>query len=494
MHLHLDCQFGMAGDMLLAALIDAGADLEAIRDLLREAIPDDFELSCRRVARKGVAAMMADVTWHNDAPDRDGRGDGPSDSHSHDAGHARDHDRGHSHDHGREHHDHHNHHDRGDGRGRDREGGGRQSEKALGGPHRHLRDLLALLKEEGIPERARRRAERIFRLMAEAEAAVHGQTAEEVHFHEISGIDTAVDVIGSCLALELLEVDSVSASPLSVGSGMVMCEHGIFPVPAPATLEMLRRHNIPWRPGGDGERATPTGAALLAGLADSFGGPPGLTVVRIGYGAGHRDFPDVPNLLRAIIGAAGENREEESERPAAEERRSHTIIAEAVPEPSGENPLLPGERRPDGDRVVEFRFAVDDMTPEALAHLFEKCLAAGALDIYSVPAMMKKGRPGHEVTALAASGRAGAVADILWRQSTTFGMRVGERSRLTLARDFRRVELPGGSVRIKLGWLGGELIRRQPEYEDCRALAQATGEPLARIFALAVQAAEGLEG
>lgn len=352
--------------------------------------------------------------------------------------------------------------------------------------------MLALLNSEALPARVKTRAERIFRILAEAEATVHGQPLEKVHFHEISGIDTAVDVIGSCLALEMLDVDSISAAPPSVGSGMLVCEHGIFPIPAPATLEILKSHNIPWRAGGEGERATPTGIAVLAGLAESFGSSPEITVVRIGYGAGHREYPDVPNLLRAIIGKPGGA---EAVRPG-----SKTIIAPVECEPGGElvrvpadsallpaaiAAQLPGDKASDADRVVEFRFAVDDMTAEAIAFLCENCLAAGALDAYALPATMKKSRPGHEVTVLAKPDLAQLVADVIWRDSTTFGMRVGERSRLVLARESRTVTVLGHQVRVKLGWKDGVTIRRQPEYEDCRAAARATGQPLMEIYRLA---------
>ncbi len=491
MHLHLDCQFGIAGDMLLASLIDAGADREAILGVL-SAIPlKDFELSCRRTTRGGVAAMLADVK------DLSGAGRGKkarahkhAHGHSHDHGHPRDHDdqhhHGHDHDPGHDHghgHDDHSHdHDR--------------AHAPEGGPHRHLADLLGLLDAGAITPRVKERAARVFRIVAEAEAAVHGVPVDQVHFHEISGIDTAVDVIGSCVALDLLGVDSVSASPPAVGSGMIVCEHGIFPVPAPATLEILKSRNVPWRPGGEGERATPTGVALLAGLADSFGAAPEMTVARIGYGAGHREYADAPNLLRAIVGKPS--------LPGATGSQTRTIIAPAEREPTGElarlpedSPLLPagvarllpGQTAPEGDRVVEFRFSVDDMTPEAVGYLCERCLASGAVEAYAVPAVMKKGRPGHEMTVLARPDQAALVADAIWRDSTTFGMRVGERSRLTLARDFRTVQVLGQKVRVKLGWRGGELIRRQPEYEDCRAAALATGEPLEKIFALAVRMA-----
>ncbi|MCC8190532.1 MAG: LarC family nickel insertion protein, partial [Planctomycetes bacterium] len=250
----------------------------------------------------------------------------------------------------------------------------------------------------------------------------------------------------------------------------------------------------------EGERATPTGIALLAGLAETFGPSPEITVTRIGYGAGHRDFPDVPNLVRAIIGkpaSAGAGR------PSG-----GTVIAETRREPSGElvrvrdeasllpaaiEARLPGEKAAEGDRVAEFRFVLDDMTPEAVAYLCEKCLAGGACEAYALPAVMKKGRAGHEVTVLAAPDLAAAVADIIWRESTTFGMRVGERSRLTLPRETRTVTVLGHTVRIKLGWRGGILIRRQPEFEDCRAAALATGKPLTEMYALAAEAARSLE-
>ncbi len=496
MHLHIDCQFGLAGDMLLAALIDAGANQDVIADTLKSIPLRDFRLSGKRTSRNGVAAMLVDVDDLSGARRRGKHThDHDHDHHHHEHGHdhGHDHDHGHNHDHAHDHdHDHDHNHDHAHAHDHAHPHG----DEARGGPHRHLGDLLALLDAETISTRVRERAGRVFRVLAQAEASVHGQPVDKVHFHEISGIDTAVDIIGSCIALDLLEVDSISASAPSVGSGMIMCEHGIFPVPAPATLEILKSHNIPWRSGGEGERATPTGIALLAGLAESFGDAPEITVARIGYGAGHREYADVPNLLRVIVGKRGIGH---AARPA-----SHTIIAGAEPEPTGEvikveerkaylpaeiAALLPAGSAPEGDRVVEFRFAVDDMTAENLAFMCEKCLSAGALEAYALPATMKKGRAGHEVVVLASPDLAALVADVIWNESTTFGMRVGERSRLVLPRDFRQVVVLGHTIRIKLGWRNGAVVRRQPEYEDCRAAALATGKPLAEIFALAAREA-----
>ena len=457
MHLHIDCSFGASGDMLLAALADAGADIPAVRQILEQLPLGHFLIESAKVFRGGVAALNLKVGDLSQKKERS-----PGSGHDH----GRDHERGHEH--GHEHRD----------------------GKGCGGPHRHLADLLRLLDPAILPKRACIRAERVFRIMAEAEAAVHSQPVERVHFHEISGVDTAVDVIGVCVAMEMLDADSVSASIPAAGSGMIMCEHGIFPVPAPATLEILKSHDIPWRQGGDGERMTPTGAALLAGLVDAFGTAPEITVIRIGYGAGNRDYADSPNLLRVIIG-----------KPTSAGSPAGAGTEPAGPEmPLVKELLFPpaGKERPDGakavpDRVVEFRFVVDDMTPEAVAYLQEACLAAGAVEAYSVAAAMKKGRLGHELTVLSPNSRAAEVAEAIWRNSLTFGLRLRESSRLTLARELRTVKVEGQPVRIKIGWLGNEIIRRQPEYEDCRAAALATGKPLADIFRLAERTAADLE-
>ncbi|MCC8108917.1 MAG: LarC family nickel insertion protein [Planctomycetes bacterium] len=583
MHLHLDCQFGIAGDMLLASLIDAGADQATIVDTLRAIPLDGFNLLVSRTERGGVSANLLDVfdftqTSHSanagaghpgchgqghhgdapcphrhehhdhdaprsndphdqahqdagaghgccggkhhhpsedgdadprsndphDEPDGDGgrhkgccgkhhkppghhhHGDAPRSNDPHDPAMTdHDHDHAHEQDHTHHHHSHdgagHHHHDK-------------------GGPHRHLSDLMKLLDSPVLSDRVRERAARVFRIVAEAEATVHGRPVERVHFHEISGIDTAVDVIGSCIALDLLDVDSISAAPPAAGSGMLMCEHGIFPVPAPATLEIFKSHNIPWHSGGEGERTTPTGAALLAGLVQTFGDSPEITVTRIGYGAGHRVYEEAPNLLRAIIGKPAEPREASGRRES-----SKTIVAAVSPEPSAElvrippeDPrlpapiaaMLPGDVADGGERVVEFRFVVDDMTSETVGHLLERALAAGALEAYATPVTMKKSRPGHEVTVLALTETAPVVADVLWRESTTFGMRVGERSRLVLQREFRTVHVLGHDIHIKIGWREGVVIRRQPEFEDCRSAAVATGVPIVEVFRMAQEAAQ----
>ncbi|MDR1612084.1 MAG: nickel pincer cofactor biosynthesis protein LarC [Planctomycetota bacterium] len=454
MHLHIDCTLGMSGDMFLAALIDAGADLDAVLRGLERLPLEGFSITGKKTPRNGIAALSINVEDLTEAESADR------------AGHGRDGD------------------DPGQGRAREPEPG-------TGGPHRHLKDMLALLNPEVLSPRARDRAERVLSILAEAEAVVHATPVEKVHFHEISGIDTAVDVIGSCIALDLLDADSVSASAPGTGSGMIMCAHGLLPVPAPATLEILKSRNIPWRSGGDGERLTPTGAALLAGVAETFGGAPELNVMRIGYGGGKNDFADAPNLVRVIVGkptAGGGSLDAGTEGGDAGTAGMPLAVNAALP-PAERKPPLPDLADAHRELVVEFRAVIDDMTPEAVAFLQEACLAAGAVEAYSLPATMKKGRLGHEITVIAHAGRAGKVLDVMWRQSSTFGIRLREISRIVLAREIRAVEVDGRRIRVKLGMLGDEIIRRQPEYEDCRAAALATGKSLREIFGLADAAA-----
>jgi len=396
-HLHFDCYAGAAGDMILAALLDVGLSPEALREALGQLAIGDYALRHERVTRAGIAGTLVCVEEAASA-----------------------------HGHGKHHH------------------------------HRHLRDMLAVL--EPLPERPRTRARAVLELLADAEGKVHGRSRDAVHFHEISGIDTLVDVAGACLGLELLGVQTVTCSPLTVGSGTITCAHGTLPLPAPATLEILAQRQIPYTQIDSGqELLTPTGAALLAVLCESFGPCPPLVPERIGYGAGGRDLEARPNVLRAVLGA-----------PSAEDA-TH-------------------------DTVVEFRTAIDDMTPEEIAYLLEKCLAAGALDAYAVPAIMKKGRPGVELTVLAAPAKAPALECCLFLESRTFGLRVQLVPRAILAREFLTVQVQGRDVRVKLGRYEQRIVTVQPEYEDCRQVAMAAQLPLGAVFSRARQEAEAQLG
>jgi uncharacterized protein (TIGR00299 family) protein len=315
--------------------------------------------------------------------------------------------------------------------------------------HRHtaLAEILAMISECGsLPPRARERAQRIFTVIGQAEARVHGVALEDVHFHEVGGVDSIVDACAAAAVLELLGDPELVSAPPPLGSGTVQTEHGALPVPGPATLEILR--DLPVRFEGVGELTTPTGAAILKVLA-RIGPPPELRLERIGYGIGTIDPPDRPNVLRAVLStpeaAAG----------------AWTWVLEAN---------------------------LDDCSPQILGALLERMLEAGAADAFVTPVVMKKGRPGHLFSVLAPERLRDALADLLLAESTTLGLRYHRAERLALERHFEEVDTAFGRVRMKLGLRGGAVINAQPEFEDCRRLASERGVPVKDVIAEALAA------
>ena len=318
--------------------------------------------------------------------------------------------------------------------------------------HRHLADFLAVLGESALDEAARERAAGLLRRIFEAEGRIHGRPAESVHLHELGSLDTLVDLAGAADGVAHLAPDRIVFGRVNLGSGSVTAEHGVLEIPAPATALLLR--GAPTFSDGSGfERTTPTGAALTA-LADDCGGWPDFTPTRIGYGLGTADPKEGrPNALRMVLGEA----EDAAIRPG--------------------EPLL----------VVEA--TVDDLSPELAPHLLERLLAAGARDAFLAPVVMKKGRPGVTVTALAAPDRRRAVVETLFAESTTLGVRTTEAARETLERRAVPVETPWGPVTVKLGLAAdGSIVNRAPEFEDCRKLAESGGVPLKEIYRAALAA------
>ncbi len=371
---------GIAGDMLLAALLDAGADesiLQAIPDQLRLGA---VEIAVERTERHGIAALLVRVEPPPDPPPRTWRA------------------------------------------------------------------MRALIDEAGLPERPRARALAVFDRLAQAEATVHGVPVDDVHFHELGGVDTLVDVCGAAVLLENLGVDRVHSSPLPYTRGLVESAHGVLPVPAPATVELLRGAQLESADGGR-ELVTPTGAALASTLAESFGGLPPLLLESIGYGAGNDDFPDRPNLLRVLLGAA---------EPAV------------------------------GSEVALLETNLDDLNPELVPDAVERCFAAGALDVWTAPVLMKKGRPGIVLSALARPADERAVAAAVLEETSALGVRVSRLRRYELEREERVVELDGGAVRVKLGRLNGRVVNVAPEHDDCAELARRTGRPVKAVWAEAL--------
>ena len=381
---YLDCVGGLAGDMLLAALLDAGADLERLRTVPAALGLEGVGISAERVERQGIGALHVEV----EAPD--------------------------------------------------------------GGDHRDYREIRQLVEKADLPDSVRTASLATFARLAEVEGAIHGVPADDVHFHELGSLDTLVDVCGAHTLLAELTVARVVSSPLPFARGLTRAAHGVLPLPAPATLALLRGAPLVGVET-EAELVTPTGAALAATLVDEWGPLPPLTLDRVGYGAGTRDFPDRPNVVRVVLGT-------EAERP--------------------------------GGRAVLLETNLDDLSPELVPDAAERCFAAGALDVWTTSAQMKKGRPGFVLSALARPGSEAAVARALLEETTALGVRSTEVDRWELEREERTVEVTGGSVRVKVGLLDGSVVNFAPEHDDCAAVARRTGRPVKSVWAEALARAQ----
>lgn len=318
------------------------------------------------------------------------------------------------------------------------------------GHGRHLSDIAALLEHSTLSETVRRKSLAVFTKLADAEAKIHGTTRDEIHFHEVGAVDAIVDIAGSCVLLEMLGTDIVALSSLPCGTGTIVCAHGIMPVPAPATLELLSGfpvHSVDIR----GELVTPTGAALLTTLADpqTAGKMPTMRVLTSGFGAGKKQFKtDMPNLLRVVIG-----------------------------ETAGSGTA---DKTPQTVAVLETN--LDDQNPESFELFMERAFAAGALDVFFAPIQMKKNRPASLVTVICPTDKTETLAGVLFRETGTFGVRIREQRRLTLARSWRTVTTEFGPIRLKIGNWQGEEVTASPEYDDCKRAAQEHGVPLRRVY------------
>jgi uncharacterized protein (TIGR00299 family) protein len=329
-------------------------------------------------------------------------------------------------------------------------------------PYRHLAPIEQMIASSTLAARVKERSRAIFRRLSEAEALLHDEPIERVHFHEVGAVDAILDIVGACVALELLNIEVLTASPLNLGSGRVDAAHGSLPVPAPATAELLR--GIPvYSSGVEAELVTPTGAAIVSTLATGFGPLPPMKIEQIGYGAGSRELQGHPNLLRLMIG----------ERTANAEHRT----------PS-----------PDAESVAVIETTVDDMSPELYGYLVERALAAGALDISCTAVGMKKNRPGLEIRLLARPEHAEALADLVFAETTTLGLRISTAERRVLEREFVNVDTPYGPIRIKIGRRNGQVVNAAPEFEDCRRAALERGVPLKQVMQAAQAASQTQTG
>lgn len=385
--LYLDCFAGIAGDMLLGALLDAGADLKFVKEGLSSLGLSGYTLETGQGNTHGIAATYARI---------------------------------------------------------------RSTEQQ---PHRHLPEIIELLNRGKFPEAVRAQAVKVFHRLAEAEAKVHGVALDQIHFHEVGAIDSICDIVGSLLALYTLKVQRVICSPLPLSSGTVRCEHGVIPVPAPATLELLK--GVPTRQTDiKGELVTPTGAVLATTLAGCFESIPAMVIERIGYGMGSKDY-GFPNVLRAVI---GETEDRVLGKPG------ESIVIEA---------------------------SIDDLNPELYPYVIEKMLEAGAADAFLTPIIMKGGRPGTLLTVLAMPENWTRVGRVIFQETSTIGFRVRKDYRRVLLRKLCQVATRYGKINVKYACLPGEETPLQvaPEYRDCRDAAERTGVPLKVIYNEALTAA-----
>ena len=439
--IYLEPFSGISGNMLLGALLDAGFPFEVLQQELEKLNLGEYELVCRRVNKMGIDAQYFNVLLpeehehHHEHYCHEAGAAEYSHEHQHCCGHHHDAEHEHQHEHVHAH--------------ADVYMGKQPAEHDLPHAHHHythrnLQDIMTIIDGSDLNQSIKDKARQVFTAIAIAEAKVHGKTVDEIHFHEVGAIDTIIDVVGCLLGLEYLGIGKIYAGKITTGYGFVHCAHGLMPVPAPATAELLQ--GLPQQQGRiERELTTPTGAALVRALATiSVEQPAEFTSSRIAYGAGSWEL-EVPNVLRVFVGEVADN-------------------AKAA------------------DDVVEAACNIDDMSGEVLAYALEKLLLAGALDAWAEPIVMKKGRPAYKLVFLAEQEKLDDLLQIVFAETTTLGVRCHKVSRSVLERRFIEVELPQGDVNVKYAVLNNEIINIAPEYESCRELAEASGRALKDIM------------
>lgn len=382
---YFDCFSGAGGDMIVASLVHAGADETALTESLASLGLDGYSLSITHGQKQGFASVRFHVAL---AP-------------------------------------------------------------SAGTPHRHLKDIEAIIGGSPLPDPVKDRSRQVFERLAKAEAKVHGTTVDKVHFHEVGAVDSILDIVGAIVALDLLNIQRVVCSPMRVGSGTVRCDHGVMPIPAPATAELLK--GVPIEPTAQtGELLTPTAAAIFTTIAESFGPMPELVIESIGYGAGTRDGDVLPNVLRVLVGRADGSPEASSDR----------------------------------DSITVLETNIDDATPEVVGYCLERLLAEGALDAYAVPIHMKKSRTGVLLAVLCRHADADAMEGIVFSETSTLGIRRHRVERKKLPRRAETVTTPFGDVRVKVVEVNGA-EKASPEYDDCKGAARLHHVPLQEVVAAA---------
>lgn len=384
--LYFDCFSGISGDMAVGALLDAGADEKVLLEGLKQLKADGYRISIEKKLKNGISGTDFSVLLEDQ----------------------------HNHEH----------------------------------VHRNMGDIERIINDSGLNERVRKLSIRMFRLVAEAEGGIHGKPAEEVHFHEVGAIDSIIDIVGTAICIDNLAADRIVFSSLPLSKGFVKCQHGVFPLPAPATLEILKGVPV-YFTDVNFELVTPTGAAIAKGLADEFGIEGELEAERIGYGIGKREY-EIPNLLRVVLfNTCGEK----------------------------------------SDKVVEIETNIDDMTAEQMGSAVEKLFSEGALDVFFTPVFMKKNRPGTKLTVLCPPEKKDALVRMMLTHTSTFGVRISYMERSVLDRETAAIDTEFGIIRCKVGKLDGKILKYSPEYEDCKAASEKYGRPVADIYNEAISKA-----
>ncbi len=391
---YFDCFSGISGDMVLGALVDAGLPMDYLKkELSRLSVRHEFEITSGPAVKHSIAATKVDVIIRDEQH----------------AGHHH-----HSHHHGHHHH-----------------------------PHRTLKDIGAIIRESGLKEELQEKIMHVFRRLAGAEAKIHGTTADEVMLHEVSAIDSIVDIAGIVIGLDYFRIEKVYTSPVTLGRGTVKCAHGVIPVPGPAVVELLKDYPVEYNHNITGELCTPTGAAVIATLSSGFKKSLKLKTHTVGYGAGTKEFPQLPNLLRVSIGEELLNWDE--------------------------------------DVITVIETNIDDMNPEIYPHLNQLLLDTGALDVYLTPTLMKKGRPGHILSVLCTEEKTDTLLSVIYRETTTIGVRMYPVRRQKLPRTIIEIETALGKMKVKMVEFDGRK-RYNPEYEECRRVAGEKGIPIHQVY------------
>lgn len=450
---YLECFSGMSGDMFLGALVDAGVPARVLEEAVA-ALGVGARLEISRVVRAGISATKVDV-WvdgEKDLPREEYWAQTKENAAPGDVARAIDPAKGQNqHDHPHEHHhehDHEHHHDH------EHSSANTASQEGAPAPHDHshghsrgLTEIREIIGKAAISASARKIAIAIFEALGAAEAKIHATSIEKVHFHEVGAVDAMVDIVCAAVGAEALAMDEIVCSPLNVGGGTVKCAHGTFPVPAPATVELLKDAPV-YSSGVQAELVTPTGAAIVKTLASRFSQFPAMKIEKSGYGAGSRDFPGHPNVVRLTVGEA-----------------ASTLAAKTASE-----------------MVTVLEANLDDLNPQVFGYVMDRLLAEGALDVFGMPVQMKKNRPGTLLTALCKPEDAGKLTQLIFTETTTLGVRRRDEVRQKLARRWENVRTPWGEVRIKIASMNGTVTNYAPEYEDCRRIAAEHHVPLKTVM------------